>query len=169
MATSWYVLRSKPRKEDFLYGQLRARKIEAYYPKVRVQPVNPRSRKIKPYFPGYLFIRINLEKSNLSSLQWMPGSIGLVSFGGEPSWVSDALVNTIRKQVETINAAGGENLRGLVSGDEVIIQDGPFVGYKAIFDLSLPGNERVRVLLKLLKNQSMRLELPTSQIKKRKT
>ena len=168
MATGWYVLRSKPRKEDFLYGQLRARNIEAYYPKVRVQPVNPRARKSKPYFPGYMFIHVDLEEKNLSSFQWMPGAIGLISFGKEPSWVPDALVNTIRKQVSTINAAGGENLHGLVSGDEVVIQDGPFVGYKAIFDLSLPGNERVRVLLKLLENQNMRLELPASQVQKRK-
>ena len=167
MATSWYVLRSKPRKEDFLYGQLRARKIECYYPKVRVQPVNPRARKSKAYFPGYLFIHVDLEQENLSALQWMPGAIGLVSFGKEPSWVSDALISAIRKQVTAINIAGGENLAGLISGDEVVIQDGPFVGYKAIFDLSLPGNERVRVLLKLLEDQGMRLELPASQVKKR--
>lgn len=168
MSANWYVLRSKPRKEDFLYGQLRARKIEAYYPKVRVQPVNPRARKSKPYFPGYLFIHIDLEEENLSSLQWMPGTTGLVSFGNEPSWVPEALVNTIQKQVARINAAGGENLAGLTSGDEVIIEDGPFAGYKAIFDLSLPGNERVRVLLQLLEDQNMRLELPASQVKKRK-
>lgn len=168
MSANWYVLRSKPRKEDFLYGQLRARKIEAYYPKVRVQPVNPRARKSKPYFPGYLFIHIDLEEENLSSLQWMPGATGLVSFGNEPSWVPEALVNTIQKQVARINAAGGENLAGLTSGDEVIIEDGPFAGYKAIFDLSLPGNERVRVLLQLLEDQNMRLELPASQVKKRK-
>jgi transcriptional antiterminator RfaH len=145
-----------------------ARKIEAYYPKVRAQPVNPRARKNKPYFPGYLFIHIDLEKENLSAIQWMPGAIGLVSFGKEPSWVPDALINTVRKQITAINAAGGENMAGLVSGDEVIIQDGPFAGYKAVFDLSLPSNERVRVLLKLLEDQNMRLELPASQIKKRK-
>ena len=77
-------------------------------------------------------------------------------------------INAIRKQVEVINNSGGENLVNLAAGDEVIIQDGPFSGYKAIFDLSLSGNERVLVLLKLLKNQQMRLELPANQVKKRK-
>lgn len=168
MPAKWYVLRSKPRKEDFLYGQLQVRKIKAYYPKVRVQPVNPRARKSKPYFPGYLFVYIDFEKENLSSLQWMPGSVGLVSFDKEPAWVPDELVSAIQKQVARINAAGGETLSELAHGDEVIIQDGPFAGYKAIFDLSLPGNERVRVLLELMRNQSMRLELPASQVRKRK-
>ncbi len=168
MAVGWYVLRSKPRKEDFLYGQLRARKIEAYYPKLRVKPANPRSRKIKPYFPGYLFIHVDLEEMDLSSLQWMPGSVGLVSFEKEPSWVPDSVINAIRKQVAAINTAGGENLVGLVVGDEVTVQSGPFAGYKAIFDMSLSGNERVLVLLQLLENQNMRLELPANQVKKRK-
>ena len=71
--------------------------------------------------------------------------------------MSDELINTIRKQVSAVNAAGGENLTGLMSGDEVIIQDDPFDGYKAVFDLSLPCNERVRVLLKLLVDQNIRL------------
>ncbi len=168
MASNWYVFRSKPRKEDFLYEQLRQREIEAYYPEVSVQPVNPRARKNKPYFPGYLFIHVDLEKEKLSDLKWMPGAIGLVSFGKEPAWVPDSLVNTIRKQVTAINAAGGENIVGLLSGDEVIIQGGPFAGYKAIFDLSLPGSERVQVMLKLIKDQNIRLELPASQVKQRK-
>lgn len=169
MATFWYVLRSKPRKEDFLYEQLRLREIEAYYPKVSVKPVNPRSRNSKPYFPGYLFIHIDLEQEKLSALKWMPGAVGLVAFGKEPAWVSDELVNTIRKQVAATNGADCENLSGLVSGDEVIIQDGPFAGYNAIFDMSLSGNERVRVLLKLIEDQNMRLELPGSQVIKRTT
>jgi len=169
MAAGWYVLRSKPRKEDFLCAQLRARKIETFYPKVRVQPVNPRARKSKPYFPGYLFVHVDLGQVNLSALQWMPGAMGLVSFGKEPSWVPDVLVNAVRKQVAAINAAGGENLAGLSTGDEVIILGGPFAGYKAIFDLGLPGNERVRVLLELLADQNMRLELPAGQVRKRKT
>ena len=168
MAVHWYVLRSKPCKEDFLYGQLHTREIEVYYPAVRVQPVNPRARKYKPYFPGYLFIHVDLEQENLSALRWMPGAIGLVSFANEPALVPDELVNTIRKKVSAINAAGGEKLAGLVSGDEVIIQEGPFDGYTALFGLSLPGNERVQVLLKLLEDQNVRLELPVGQVKKRK-
>ena len=166
MSASWYVLRSKAHKEEFLFTQLRARKIEVYYPKIRVKPVNPRARKAKALFPGYLFIRVDLAEETLSDLRWMPGTLGLVMFGGEPSLVPETLINAVRNQVETINSAGGENLAQLKSGDEVVVQDGPFKGYKAIFDLSLSGNERVSVMLKLLEDQNMRLELPANQVKK---
>jgi transcriptional antiterminator RfaH len=58
---NWYVKHSKPNKEELLNEQLRLRRIETYYPFIKVRPVNPHALKIKPYFPGYLFIRTNLE------------------------------------------------------------------------------------------------------------
>lgn len=167
MAPNWYVLRSKPHKEDFLYTQLLARDIDAYCPKIRVQPVNPRARKSKPLFPGYLFVHVDFDQVTLSTLRWLPGAVGVVSFGKTPAWVPDPLVHSIRKKVEEINAAGGEHLVGLTAGDEVIVQSGPFAGYAGIFDLHLSGSERVRVLLQAIQNQKMPVELPLSQIKKR--
>ena len=68
MSSRWYVLRSKPHKESFLYGQLRAHKIESYCPVINANPVNPRARKKKPLFPGYIFIHIDLSEIEISSL-----------------------------------------------------------------------------------------------------
>ena len=79
----------------------------------------------------------------------MPYSRGLVSFGAEPAPVPHILIQTLRKKVGEINAAGGELLHGLKQGDQVEIQSGPFAGYEAIFDARLTGSERVRVLLKI--------------------
>jgi len=168
MTTQWYALRSKPMKEVLLSEQLELCKIESYYPRIRVKPVNPRARKVKPYFPGYVFGRVDLEQVSLSILQWMPGSVGIVSFGGVPANVPDSLIAAIKQRVDEINAAGGQQLQGLKRGDLVMIQEGPFRGYEAIFDVRLSGDERVRVLLKLLNRQQLPLELPGSQIQRKK-
>lgn len=168
MSIYWYVLRSKPHKEEFLWEQLLARRIEAYYPQIRVQPVNPRSRKVRPYFPGYLFVHVNLEQVTLSNLQYMPGASGLVTFDGQPPTVPENLIQAIRRRVDEINAAGGEVLDGLEPGDEVTVLAGPFEGYEAIFDTSLSDNERVRVLLKMLGDREVPLDLPTGQVKRKK-
>jgi transcriptional antiterminator RfaH len=96
--------------------------------------------------------------------QWMPFSLGLVSFGGEPASVPDSLLNAIRRRVDEINAAVAKQLDGLKQGDEVIIWGGPFDGYQAIFDARLSGNERVRVFLNLLEVRQMKIELPANQI-----
>ena len=68
--------------------------------------------------------------------------------------------------MDEINAAGGEHLIDLKQGDLVRIQGGPFEGYEAIFDTRLEGNERVRVLLKLLRARQVSVELPASQIQR---
>lgn len=160
----WYVMQSKPQKESFLYEQLCLREIEAYYPCYRVNPVNPRSRKIRSYFPGYLFVHVDLAHIGTSSLQWTPGAIGLVNFGGEPAYIVESVLNAIRLRVDEIVKNSLNAKIDHKRGDVVSICEGPFSGYKAIFDASLPGNERVRVLLKILQDHQIRLELPKYQV-----
>ena len=164
---SWVVLHAKPRKEEFLRDQLGIRRIEAYCPRIRVHAVNPRARKVRPYFPGYLFVNVDLNQVSPSTLQWMPGAGNLVSFGGELAFVSDSLIQAIRQRVDAIQEAGGEQLDGLKQGETVVIQSGPFAGYEAIFDACISGSERVRVLLKLLHSRQLTVELPTGQIERK--
>jgi transcriptional antiterminator RfaH len=168
MAINWYALRSKPRKEEVLWKQLLAREIEVFFPRIRVHPVNPRSRKLRPYFPGYMFVQVDLEEVGLSRFNWMPHAIGLVSFDGEPATVPDNLIHAIRKRVDEISAAGGEFYDGLQPGDPVRISSGPFAGYEAIFDESLPGNERVRVLIQMLSDRHIPVELKAGQVRRKK-
>ena len=168
MTPQWYALHCKPMKEALLWEQLSLHEIEGYYPRIRVEPANPRARKIKPYFPGYVFGYMDLEQTNMTRLWWMPGSARIVSFDGMPSHIPEVMIAAIRRRVDEINAAGGELFDGLKAGDVVTIEDGPFKGYEAIFDARLSGEERVRVLLKLLKGQQFPLELPDRQIQRKK-
>lgn len=169
MTQQWYALRSKPRKEDAIWRQLRSDGFEVFYPRLKVNPVNPRSRKIKPYFPGYMFVLVDLEETGVSRFQWMPHTLGLVSFGGEPAHVPDNLIVELRRRVLEISEAGGELFDGLKPGDSVRISSGPFEGYEAIFDARLPGSERVRVLLELLTSKRrLPVELPTGAIEKKR-
>jgi transcriptional antiterminator RfaH len=165
MTPRWYVVRSKPRKEEFLAEQLQIRRIELYNPRIRVQAVNPRARKSKSYFPGYVFVNLDLEKTGTFSMQYIPGAASLVSFGGEAAEVPDGLLHAIQHRVDEINAAGGELFEVLKMGKPVMIHSGLFAGYEAIFDARLPGTERVRVLLKLLKNRQMPVDLPAGQVR----
>jgi transcription elongation factor/antiterminator RfaH len=164
MSIAWYVIRSKPNKEEFLAEQLTAYGIKVFYPRIRVKTVNPRARKVKAYFPSYLFVSVDLEQVSASTLHWMPGAVNLVSFDGTPAPVPEMLITAIERQVEQINASQKNRLLGLKPGDVVAIQDGPFAGYEAIFDGQIPGRERVRVLLTYLQNRQIRVELRENQI-----
>jgi transcription elongation factor/antiterminator RfaH len=165
MMLHWYVIHSKPQKEFFLQDQLTLRNLESYCPTMQIQRINQRTRRFRPYFPGYLFTHLDLDETNVSIFRWIPGAIGLVDFGGEPASVPDTLLNTIRNRVDQINEECAEPLlKRLKPGDEVIIHSGPFAGYEAIFCAELQDNERVQVLLQLLQDHTVRLDLPVSQI-----
>jgi transcription antitermination factor NusG len=166
MPGNWYVMQSKPNREEALYTELIARDIEVFFPRIRVNPVNPRARKIKAYFPGYMFVKVDLDKVGLSFLQYMPFAKGMVSFEREPAAVPEGLLQAIRHRLEDVNRAGGEEFTGLEKGTRVYIHDGPFAGYEGIFDLRLPGTERVRVLIELLSRRYMPVELQVGTLRK---
>ncbi len=164
MTLLWYAIRSKPNKEDFLARQFEAYGINVFYPRLRVSPVNPRARKTRPYFPGYLFAQVDLDVTSASALQWMAGAANLVSFGGEPAPVPEVLISTLQKRVQEINTSNTTAVDKLKRGEPVVIQAGPFAGYEAIFDGRISGQERVRVLLNFLQKRQVVVELGQQQI-----
>ena len=164
MTPHWYTVHSKPNQELLLWNQLQQREVESYFPRLRRKPVNPRARREVPYFPGYMFIRVDLENFPLSRIAWLPGMQRLVAFGGQPAWLMDEVLEAIRHQVEVANQVAQDPLVDLRRGDVVRIKCGPFAGYEAIFDARINGKERVRVLLKLLQSQQVSLEVPATEL-----
>ncbi|MBI5935715.1 MAG: hypothetical protein HY867_18585 [Chloroflexi bacterium] len=163
----WYVAHSKPRSEEILWKQYCLRNIESYYPFINVKPVNPRSRKTQPYFPGYLFVHVDLGVVGMSALEYMPGAAGLVSFADEPASVSDGLIATLRQKLDGLAAASARAFAPLLrKGDTLAIQNGVFKGYEAIFDIYLAGTDRVRVFLSFLENHPVPVEMPACYVQR---
>jgi transcription antitermination factor NusG len=166
MSFAWYVLYSKPNKEEFLRQQLIHKHVEHFYPCVAVTPVNPRSRKIRPYFPGYLFVNLDLDEINQSpSLQWMPGAVGLVSFDGRAAEVPVGLIIALKQRLGE-EAILRKDEHTFKAGDHIQVLSGPFEGYDGIFDIRLSGSERVRILIELLRGYATKVDLPAKSIKK---
>ena len=161
----WYVIRAKPHRERVVHAQLSRQGLEVFFPSVKVNPVNPRAARERAYFPGYLFVRLDLEAVGAGTLRWLPASVGLLEFGGEPATVPPALIDQLKLRIASIQAAGGLVLADLVHGDTVTITSGPFEGYEAIFDLRLKGSDRVRVLLEMLRRQ-VTVEVDAGSIRK---
>ena len=166
MNENWYALRVKPHKERAVSQHLQGWDIATYLPLVSVRPKNPRAAKQKPYFPGYLFVYADLDQVGANTMNWMPGAIGLVSFGGVPPIVPENLINNIQQRLAQIEAEGGLVLADLDPGDKVQIVEGPFAGYEAIFDMRLPGKDRVQILLSFLSQHPQPIEMDADSIKK---
>jgi transcriptional antiterminator RfaH len=161
---NWYVFQSKARKERLLCEQLHLRQIETFFPCIRVQPAKSRIQKWQPYFPGYVFGRLELESFGRSTLDWLPGAVRIVSFGGDPVSIQDYLIQVLRDHVDSLNFLAPERFTMFQPGDMVKIQHGPFAGYEGIFNAHLPGRDRAEVLLRMLEGFQLRIELPIENI-----
>jgi len=164
MAPKWYVLRSKPNKEDELYMQVMRQGFDIFYPCQTFKPANPRARKTKPYFTSYMFVHVNLQETGPSIFQWMPYSTGLVNFGGEPAVIPTSIMQALISFIESLAQKKMDARDNFLPGSSLKVVRGPFSGYEAIFDIHLSGNDRIRVLLNLAKGNRMPLELPASHV-----
>jgi transcription antitermination factor NusG len=166
MTQQWYALRIKPHKEQSVYQWLQARDVAVYFPRVRVNPVNPRAARIRPYFPGYMFVNVDLAQMGQNAFSWTPGTHGLVTFGDIPALVPDNLIHELKKRIKRIEASGGLQASGFGRGDRVRIVRGPFSGYEALFDLYLPEKDRVQVLLAFLSQHPQPVKMDIGAIEK---
>ena len=166
MTTHWYALHVKRHKERSVHRLLLAREIEVFFPSLRVKPKNPRSAKERPYFPGYMFVNANLEIIGINAFSWLPGTRGLVAFGGEPAVVPVNLIQELKQRLAQLQIEGELPGPAFKKGERVRIVSGPFDGYEAIFDTHLSGKERVQVLLSFLSTQPKPVKLDAADIEK---
>src|SRR6266478_8864807 len=87
---SWYVVRSKARKEDYAVQQLERRQVAVFLPRI----VEYGRDEIAPLFPGYLFVHIALLEQYYRVV-WTPGVRSFVAFGATPTPVQDSVISFI--------------------------------------------------------------------------
>jgi len=157
----WYALHTKPRKERMVRDALVGRGLQVLFPVLPAERRSRRSSGEAPFFPRYLFARLDFDVIPLSSINWMQGMTGVVSFGGEPTVVAEEVIRWL--QVRVAQVAQGDYHNGLPLAPEARLRivGGPLKGMEAIFDRRVPGEERARVLIQLL-GQLRSCEIPLS-------
>lgn len=158
----WYALHSKPKRELSAAGLLANAAIEVYVPLVKVNKVYGRPPVLVPFFPGYLFGKLDPANGEIRLANYTPGILHVVSFGGRPWPVPDDLILAIGERL-------AENRGRLPQvhfrpGDRLVVTAGPFSGIEAIFDCQLSPAGRVRVLIQFL-HQLCRVDLHVGQLR----
>src|SRR5262245_57324259 len=98
LSPQWYVVSTKVRREEFAQEQLGRRDVATFLPRIletarlRIKPV------VAPLFPGYLFVRIDLEQQYFDVV-WTPGVRKFIGFGELPSPVDDAVIDFLRARI----------------------------------------------------------------------
>jgi transcriptional antiterminator RfaH len=149
----WYTLYTKPNAEYQVEASLQKRGIQTYLPEIGSQGTG-HERARKPFFPCYLFIKVDLKTVGISQVQWTPGLRRVITFDDRPVPMPDEVVERIRHKLEGMNATVGRPGDTFQLGETVRITRGPLQGMPAIFDGPSTPAERVRVLLAFLGHAS---------------
>lgn len=143
----WYLIYTKPRKEQIALQNLIAQGYEAQLPMFKLEKIvsNKKSLEEEPLFPRYLFIKLDEQASK----SWSPirSTIGvshIVKFGNLYPRIPEGIVKSILSidSDDTIVAS-------IISGDLVTINKGPFKEVEALFS-HFDGDERAILLLNIL-------------------
>ncbi|WP_445401489.1 transcription/translation regulatory transformer protein RfaH [Zobellella sp. An-6] len=150
----WYLAHCRPREESRALQNLNNQDIEAFYPFVEVQKIvrGKRVCRTEALFPGYLFVRADLDITSSTTISSTRGIRNLVRFGILPCVVPSELV------YELMCRSDSDELREKLSdlpkcGERVQISQGPFAGLEAIYQ-EADGNTRAILLLTLLQKET---------------
>jgi transcriptional antiterminator RfaH len=160
-ARVWYLVQCKASQDERAEINLVNQGYTCFRPTHRRERVLQGRRRIirESLFPSYLFIQLGSDES-WSPLRSTRGVLRIVSFGGKPLPVDDALIAQLYE-----HDSGAHVEARFACGERVRINEGPFVELEAIF-LAMEGEQRVVLLMTLLQREQ-RISMPLVGISKR--
>lgn len=147
---SWYIVRTHARAENKAALNLERQGFPTYLPRYLKRRRHARRVEIvpAPLFPRYLFVAIDVASQRWRSIQSTFGVAQLVCNGDDPSAVSAAIVDELRKR-EDEKGYVQLTRRGFARGEKIRVVEGVFSACLGLFE-GMTDNERVTVLLDLL-------------------
>jgi transcriptional antiterminator RfaH len=161
---NWYVIQTKPNKEEEAKSYLSTKGLEVFNPLMETfLPRDGRLKKqFKPLFPNYIFGKFDIDR-NYNLVRWARGVKKILGFGGNLTPVSEEVIELIKKKTDD---------HGIVRrnyhfepNDVVRVKSGPLRDLLGMFDRWVSDSERVRVLMNLIGYQPV-VEIHYSMIEK---
>lgn len=128
MPPEWYAVRTRSRHEKRVHEALRGRGLEVFLPLwTRLSRWTDRNRRVElPLFPGYCFVRLEIENRLL--VLTAPGVANLVGFAGGPAAIPSPEIDAVR--VLVAGALRYDPHPFLMEGMEVEVVRGPLAGVR---------------------------------------
>jgi len=158
----WAVAATHPSKEHLALKHLARQGFETYCPRIRRRVCHGRRYvdKLRPLFPGYVFVEVPLRRAEWRPILSTYGIKTIIRFGGEPAMLDDKFIETLKSRESegaiTCPAAPYQ------VGQQVRMTGGAFDGVVATI-LSVNSSERLVVLMDLLK-RGVRTSVSTKSV-----
>jgi transcriptional antiterminator RfaH len=162
MTGSWYAVYTNPHKEYLVQDVLRSNGVEVYLPEIAMVFQRRDRRAMKPFFPQYMFARLEPYSDQMTQVRYAPGVRTIVSSGGQPIPVPGHVVRYIQQRLENMAKSGVPDAP-FKKGEIVQVAKGPLEGLEGLFDSTKSPGDRVYVLLNVM-NRLVKTELALSDL-----
>ena len=150
----WYVIQTKPLRENDVSLQLGRANFEVFNPKIQrfVAGAVGQHSRLQPLFPSYLFIKANFERGTTYHLiKYTRGVNRILGIGERPASVPLEVVDMIRSKTER-DGFFAEKTK-YQKGDQVRVKRGLLKDLIGILERPVSAEGRVHVLLQIMQRQ----------------
>jgi len=145
----WYAVNCLSNRELLAAAQLRNQGFEVFLPCRLITRRHARKfdTVLRPFFPGYLFVRLDLDRHRWRSVNGTLGVVRLVGQSEAPSPAPSGAIEAIRHACDDLGVMRASE--DLAPGDAVFVAFGPFAELIGKLE-RLDSAGRIRVLLELM-------------------
>lgn len=175
MSKKWYVIHTQTGQEDkvksTLEGKVKQENLnekigQIIVPKEMVSEVRRGKKKIseRKFFPGYIFIEMELDEKTWYILKTTPGILGFLGAGTQPVALEQVEIEEILKKTEEKKEKPVPKVTFEV-GESVRIKDGPFMDFTGTVEEVLVDKGKLKVNVSIF-GRATPVELEFWQIEK---
>ena len=150
---AWYLLYCKRGQIQRAQDHLERQAVNCLMPVITLEKLlrGKRTMVSEPLFPNYLFVEFDPEVIHTTTINATRGVSHFVRFGSQPATVPSTVIHqlSVYQQPEDITDPDTP-----YPGDNVVITEGAFEGFQAIF-AEPDGEARSMLLLNMLNSQVM--------------
>ncbi len=159
----WYVAQTLMRAEDRAEFHLRNQAYNVFLPRHRKQRKHARRIEsvLRPLFPGYLFVELDLTQQQWRPINGTIGVLGLICSGYSPLPAPQGIVEQMIARSDNAGAIQIQSSQ-FEKGQRVHIESGAFADCEGLFE-ELLDEKRVILLLDLL-GRKVRTIVPTEAL-----
>ena len=150
---SWIVARNKPNQDKTALINLERQNFEVFQPTFKTisRTRNKFKEIIKPVFPGYIFIAINLEENNWHKINNTRGISSIILFGNEIPLIHSELIEALKHRFVIDNFS--KTADTFKVGMNAEITNGPFAQLIGKIE-EINAGQRIWILLDVLGTQT---------------
>jgi transcriptional antiterminator NusG len=172
---NWYVVHTQTGLEDKVKISLEKKIASAslgefiskvVIPTEQISEVRSGKKRIsqRKFFPGYLIVEMELNESTYLTIKSTPGVTGFIGVGKKPVPLPQTEVDNILKRTEETQVKPSPKII-FEKGEQVRVNDGPFVNFNGTIDAVHPEKGKVKVNVSIF-GRATPVELEYWQVEK---